>query len=77
MEENGIQIGDQVKLILDKEVGPDNQWHGKTGKVIDIQFDDAASVTDDPRDNFMYKVKLEDGSVPDLHFRRDDIALIE
>lgn len=77
MEEGGIQIGDRVKLILDKEVSPDNQWHGKTGKVIDIAFDDAASVTSDPKDNFMFKIELEDGTVPDVHFRRGDILLLE
>jgi ribosomal protein L21E len=77
MSEQGIQIGDRVKLILDKEVSPDNQWHGKTGRIIDVSFDDAASVTDDPKDNFMYKIELEDGIVPDVHFRRADIVLID
>jgi len=77
MEERGIQIGDRVKLILDKEISPDNQWHGKIGEVIDIAFDDAASVTNDPKDNFMFKIKLDDKTVPEIHFRRDDLILLE
>jgi hypothetical protein len=42
-----------------------------------VQFDDAGSVTGDPEDNFMYKVKLDNGEVPDLHFRRHDLKRIE
>jgi len=38
------QIGDQVKLILDKETGPDTHLHGKKAEITDINFDDAASV---------------------------------
>jgi len=77
MEEGGIQIGDRVKLILDKEISRDNRWHGKIGEVIDISFDDAASVTGNPKDNFLYKVELEEGTIPEVHFRRADIMLLE
>ena len=69
--------GDRVKLILDKETGPDNHLHGKTGEIIDIDFDDAASVTGDSEDNFIYTVKLDNGEVPDLHFRRHDLQKVE
>jgi ribosomal protein L21E len=74
---SAYQKGDQVKLILDKERSPDNQYHGKTGEIIDVSFDDAGSVTGDPEDNFMYKVKLDNGEVPDLHFRRQDLTKID
>jgi len=67
------QVGDQVKLILDKELGPDKHLHGKTGEIIDVQFDDAASVTGDSEDNFIYKIKLSNGKVPDLHFRKHNL----
>ena len=77
MEEGGIQIGDRVKLVLDKEISRDNRWHGKIGEVIDISFDDAASVTGNPKDNFLYKVELEGGTIPEVHFRRADIMLLE
>ena len=76
-ENSAFQIGDKVKLILDKEVGPDTHLHGKKGEIIDISFDDAGSVTGDPEDNFQYKVKLENGEIPDLHFRRKDLKLIK
>ena len=75
-ENSAFQVGDKVKLILDKEIGPDTHLHGKKGEIIDITFDDAESVTGDPEDNFQYKVELENGKVPDLHFRRNDLKKI-
>ena len=72
-ENSAFQVGDKVKLILDKEVGPDTHLHGKKGEIIDISFDDAGAVTGDSKDNFQYKVKLENGDIPDLHFRRKDL----
>jgi len=66
--EEAYQIGDQVKLIFDKETGPDNHLHGKTGEIIDVGFDDAESVTGNTEDNFLDTVKLENGDVPDIHF---------
>ena len=72
-----MQKGDRVKLILDKEVSPDNKWHGKEGEIIDIDFDDAGSVTGDSEDNFMFKVELDNGEVPDVHFRKHDIKRID
>lgn len=68
-----LQKGDQVKLILDKENGPDNHLHGKIGEIINIEFDDAQSVTGNSEDNFIYTVRLENGDVPDIHFRRHDL----
>ena len=55
-ENSAFKVGDKVKLILDKEVGPDTHLHGKEGEIIDISFDDAGSVTGDSKDNFQYKV---------------------
>lgn len=75
-ENSAFQVGDEVKLILDKEVGPDTHLHGKEGEIIDISFDDAGSVTGDSEDNFQYKVELENGEVPNLHFRRKDLRRI-
>ena len=74
MEENStFQVGDKIQLVIDKEVSIDNHLHGKKGEIIDITFDDAGTVTGDSKDNFQYKVKLENGEVPDLHFRRKDL----
>ncbi len=77
IREEALRVGDKVKLILDKEQSPDNQYHGKTGTIIDIEFDDADSITGDPRDNFIYQVELENGEVPGLHFRHRDLELLE
>jgi hypothetical protein len=53
------------------------KYHGKTGKIINIEFDDAGSMTGDPEDNFIYTVKLEDGETPEIHFRRRDLKLVD
>ena len=73
---NSFQVGDDVKLILDKENGPDNHLHGKTGEIINIEFDDAQSVTGDSEDNFIYTIQLENGDIPDIHFRRHNLKKI-
>ena len=72
-----FQKGDRVKLILDKERGPDTHLHGKTGEIIDIQFDDASAVTGNSEDNFIYTVELDNGAVPDIHFRRHDLKKLD
>lgn len=77
IREATLKIEDRVKLILDKEKSPDNQYHGKKGEIIDIEFDDAASVTGDSKDNFMYSVELDNGEIPDIHFRRRDLVRVE
>lgn len=75
-ENSAFKVGDKVKLILDKEVGPDTHLHGREAEIIDISFDDAGSVTGDSEDNFQYKVELENGEVPELHFRRTDLKKV-
>jgi hypothetical protein len=74
---SAFQIGDRVKLILDKERSPDNQLHGKTGEITDIEFDDLGETTGKSQDSFAYTVKLDNGEVPDIHFRRHDIELVD
>ena len=76
-ENSAFQVGDKIQLVIDKEVSVDNHLHGKKGEIIDITFDDAGTVTGEPQDNFQYKVELENGEVPDLHFRRKDLRLIK
>lgn len=73
-----MKKGDKVKIILDDENTPDaEKYHGKKAEIVDIDFDDAGSVTGDSEDNFMFKLKLENGEVPDIHFRRNDIIPLE
>jgi hypothetical protein len=73
-----MKKGDKVKIILDDENTPDSErYHGKTAEIVDIDFDDAGSVTGDSEDNFMFKLKLKNGEIPDIHFRRNDIMLLE
>lgn len=74
--DTSLQKGDKVRIVIDK-IDPDMDYHGKEGKIIDISFDDAGSVTGDSKDNFMFEVELEDGEVPDIHFRRNDLKKID
>lgn len=71
-ENAAFQIGDEVRIIID-EIDPDMHLHGKKGEIINIEFDDAGTVTGNSEDNFMFEVKLENGEVPDIHFRRKDL----
>lgn len=75
-KQNAFQKGDRVRIVID-EIDPDMDYHGEEGKITDISFDDAASVTGNPEDNFMFKVELKDGEVPDIHFRRNDLKKID
>jgi hypothetical protein len=74
---SAFQIGDWVKLILDKERSPDNQLHGKPGEITDTEFDYLGETTGKPQDSFIYTVKLDNGEVPDIHFRRHDMELLD
>lgn len=62
---------------MDKERSTDNQYHGQTGRIVDIEFDDAGTVTGNPQDSFMYTVELENGETPDIHFRRSDLRTVD
>jgi ribosomal protein L21E len=75
-ENAAFKKGDRVKIVIDK-IDPDMHYHGKEGEIVDIEFDDAGSVTGNPKDNFMFKVELENGKVPDIHFRRNDLKKID
>ena len=73
-----MKKGDKVKVILDDEQTPDTEkFHGRTAEIIDIQFDDAGSVTGDSEDNFIYSLRFENGEEPSIHFRRNDIMPLE
>lgn len=73
--ESAYKVGDRVRIIID-EIDPDMRYHGEEGEIVDIEFDDAGSITGDSKDNFMYQVKLESGEVPDIHFRRNDLTKV-
>lgn len=75
-QEASFQKGDRIRIIID-EVDPDMHLHGKEGEIISISFDDAGSVTGNSEDNFMFKVELENGKIPDIHFRRNDLKKID
>lgn len=73
-----LQVGDRVKLILDKERSVDNQWHGETGTITRITADAAGDVTGDDMDSLLFEVEVDGvAQQPDVHFRWDDIVPLE
>jgi len=72
-----MQVGDRVKLILDKERSPDNRWHGETGTITRITADAAGDVTGDEMDSLLFEVELDSGEAPDVHFRWKDLVPLE
>ena len=72
-----MKVGDRVKMILDKERSPDNRWHGETGTVARMMIDGAGEVSGNPLDGLLIEVELDSGEVPDVHFRWDDVVLLE
>lgn len=75
-----MQVGDRVKLILDKELSPDTRWHGKTGTITAMYTDAGGDVTGDELDNLLIEVDIDgvrDEAQPDIHFRYDDVVLLE
>ena len=75
-QETSFQKGDRVRIVID-EIDPDMHYHGKEGEITEIEFDDASAVTGNSEDNFMFKIKLDGGEVPDIHFRRKDLKKVE
>jgi len=73
-----VEVGDRVKLILDKEQSPDNQWHGETGTITRITADAAGEVTADKMGALLFEVELDDvEEQPDIHFRWEDIEPLQ
>jgi ribosomal protein L21E len=75
-----MKVGDRVRLILDKERSPDNQWHGKTGTITRITADAAGDVTGDELDSLLLEIAIDGvptGEQPNIHFRYDDVELVD
>jgi ribosomal protein L21E len=62
--------GDGVRIDIPDETDPDHQeYHGENGRVVAVLSDDAASLTDDKRDDQLYRVALESGKTADFRWR--------
>lgn len=62
--------GDRVRADLPDKSDPDHeQYHGRSGEVIEVFDDDAGMETGDERDDTLYRVRLEDGEVADFRWR--------
>lgn len=73
-----VEVGHRVKLILDKEQGPDRRWHGKTGMVTRITAAAAGDVTGDEMDSLLFEMERDEvKEQPNVHFRWDDIEQLQ
>lgn len=65
-----FSIGDRVRADLPDETDPDHeQFHGRSGEVIEIFEDDAGLETGDERDEIIYRVRLDNGEKADFRWR--------
>lgn len=61
---------------VDELVSKLKEWLDKNRGVA-VAIDDAQSVTGNSEDNFIYTIQLENGNVPDIHFRRHDLKKLD
>ena len=65
-----FEIGDPVRVDIPDEADPDHdRFHGRRGTVVEIISDDADTVTDDEREGYIFRVKLDNGEAVDVRWR--------
>lgn len=62
--------GDHVRVDLPAETDPDHdRYHGLHGTVVAVVEDDAAEVTGDSRDNYLFRVELANDEIAEFRWR--------
>jgi len=64
-----FEEGDHVRADITDRDDPDFRYHRMKGEIVEINQDDAALVTGDDRDSYVYRVELESGETVDLRWR--------
>lgn len=65
-----FDVGDRVRVDIPDETDPDfDEFHRRTGEVIEVIDDEAAAVTGDDRDAVVYRVSFDDGGEKDFRWR--------
>lgn len=65
-----FEIGDEVRIDIPDESDPDHEkLHQECGKIVEIFEDDAGQETEDPRDSYLFGVKLHNGGIEYLRWR--------
>lgn len=65
-----FEIKDQVRIDIPDENDIDHErLHGKHGKIVKIFEDDAGEETGDPRDSYLFSVKIDSGTIEHLRWR--------
>ncbi|MDZ7701653.1 MAG: hypothetical protein U5J98_06060 [Halobacteriales archaeon] len=69
------QVGDRVSVAIPDAADPDHRYHGETGRIEEVFQDDLSGITDDPRDDFLYRVAFDDEALGRMSFRHHDLRL--
>jgi ribosomal protein L21E len=65
-----LDVGDRVRIDIPDVTDPDyEEYHGRHGVIVRVQTDDAGSVTEDARDDHLYRGELDDGNRVDFRWR--------
>jgi len=65
-----FDIEDQVRIDIPDENDIDHErLHGKHGIIIKIFEDDAGEETGDPRDSYLFSVKIDSSTIEHLRWR--------
>jgi ribosomal protein L21E len=67
------QIGERVRVEIPDSSDLDRRYHGEVGTIVDITTDHLGEITGDLRDNRLYYVEFDDGSLGKMTFRHYDL----
>lgn len=65
-----FDVGDEVRIDIPDETDPDHErLHGVHGTVVELIQDDAGTVTGDGRNQYLFRIELEEGEEVDVRWR--------
>jgi hypothetical protein len=65
-----FEVGDRVRVDIPNENDPDHErLHRKDGIIVEIFEDDAGKETGDPRDSYLFTVKIDVDTIENLRWR--------
>lgn len=71
------EVGDRVRIDIPDRHDPDfEQYHGRSGEVVEVIQDSAGEETGDERDSYIFRLKL-DGGAGTADFRWRDLRPAE
>lgn len=68
---------DHVRVVVPDVDDPDHRYLGVVGTVEEVHEDDLGGLTDDPRDDYFYRVDSEDKALERISFQHHDLRRVE